>query len=85
MYKTSLFIYFIIYKYILLATKLLLKCRNLVILQHSIESYERKYLCVCVCVCVCVFEISNEKRMRFSVTNRSGSEGKWLYVVSRLQ
>jgi len=57
MYKTRLFIYFIIYKYILLVTKLLLKGRELVILrvQHSIESCERKYLCVLVCV----FEISN--------------------------
>jgi hypothetical protein len=54
MYKTRLFIYFIIYKYILLVTKVLLKCRNLVILQHSIKSCERKYLFVCVCVCVCV-------------------------------
>jgi len=70
MYKTRSFIYFIIYKYRLLVTKLLLRCRNLVNLQHSIESCERKYLwvcvyvCVCVCVCVCgrgVFVISNKK------------------------
>jgi hypothetical protein len=56
MYKTRLFIYLIIYKYILLVTKLLLKYRNLVILHHSVESCERKYLYVCV------FEISNEKK-----------------------
>ena len=54
MYKTRFFNYFIICKYILLVTKLLLKRRNVVILQRFIKNCERKYLCVCVCVCVCV-------------------------------
>jgi hypothetical protein len=79
MYKTRLFNCFIIYKYMLLVTKLLLKCSNLVIFQHFSKAV-RGNICVYV-----GFEICNEKRMKYSVAKRSGSESKRLYTLSRLQ